>query len=240
MATFVLTPGAYHGAWCWERLTPLLEARGHRVLAPDPLGMGADPTPLEQVTLAGWADQIAGLVAAQDEPVVLVGHSRGGIIISEVAERVPDRVRTLVYLSAILASDGESLGVAVGRFRRDDTPSHRTGVAGEASLALDPGIVADRFYNTTEPAWTARALALLGPEPAVVFDTPLKLSAGRFGRVPRAYIECARDNALPPYLQQAMQGPLPCDPVISLDCDHSPFFSCPEDLADALCEIARG
>src|SRR5882757_7600779 len=108
MATFIFISGAWHAGWCWERVVPLIEAAGHTAIAPDLLGMGADETPLPEVTLAMWGEQIAALIEEQAEPVFLVGHSRGGVVISDVAERVPDRIISLVYLTAIIAADGES------------------------------------------------------------------------------------------------------------------------------------
>jgi pimeloyl-ACP methyl ester carboxylesterase len=87
MARFVLVHGAWHGGWCWERIVPLLGAAGHEVLAPDLPGLGADRTPFAADVLAQWADFVAGLVRGAAEPAVLVGHSRGGLVISEAAER---------------------------------------------------------------------------------------------------------------------------------------------------------
>jgi hypothetical protein len=80
---------------------------------------------------------------------------------------------------------------------------------------------------------------MLVSEPMSVFVTPLRLTAERFGRVPRAYIETVYDNAVPLALQRAMQAALPCNPVVTLDTDHSPFYSAPGALADALDYIAR-
>ena len=87
----------------------LLRGAGHRVDAPDLAGLGTDRTSLADITLATWRDQIAALVDAALEPVVLVGHSRGGIVISEVAEARPDKIARLVYLAAFLLGDGESI-----------------------------------------------------------------------------------------------------------------------------------
>ena len=109
MSTFVLIHGAWHGGWCWDKLTPLLEQAGHRVIAPDLPGLGKDKTPLAEVTLQTWVDYVGQILEGQPEPVILVGHSRGGIIISQVAESHPDKIKTLVYLAAFLLRDGESL-----------------------------------------------------------------------------------------------------------------------------------
>lgn len=72
-----------------------------------------------------------------------------------------------------------------------------------------------------------------------VFATPLQLSEDRFGRVPRAYIECLRDNAVPIALQRAMQADLPCGQVETLDTDHCPFFSAPDLLTGAIDRLTQ-
>lgn len=238
-ATFVLVSGAWHAGWCWERVKPLLEARGHVVLTPDLLGMGEDHTPLAEVTLARWADQIAELIRDQSNQVILVGHSRGGIVISETAERVPERIRSLVYVAAFLLPDGDSLLAAGARARDPEAPpSNHVLPAPDGTAILRTEAIGPTFYNTTEPQWVARAASLVGPEPMRVLTTPLKLTETRFGRVRRAYVEALQDQAVPITLQRLMQEKLPCDPVIALDTDHSPFYSDPQALTAALEQIA--
>jgi hypothetical protein len=86
------------------------------------------------------------------------------------------------------------------------------------------------FYNTSPPELQAKAAEALTPEPMMSFVTPLQLSAERFGRVRRCYVECLQDNAIPIEVQRAMHMSLPCDQVASIDGDHSPFFSRPDEL----------
>jgi pimeloyl-ACP methyl ester carboxylesterase len=177
MAVFVLVHGAWHGAWCWERVLPLLEQRGHRVLAPDLPGMGRDPTPLAAITLDGWARFVADLVGRQAEPVILVGHSRGGVVTSQAADRVPDRVAILVYLAGFMVPSGGSLWSTMQLVPRDRArPSGSGDVRG-----LAPQAVSDTFYNTTGADWVSRAAAPVGPEPMATWVTSLALSEGRFG-----------------------------------------------------------
>lgn len=239
MAIFVLVSGAWHAGWCWERVVPLLEQAGHRALAPDLLGMGSDHAPLEVVTLGLWADQVAALVEAQPEPVILVGHSRGGIVISETAERAPEHIRSLVYLTALLVPSGETM--------LSTTMQDGAGPTGDKFLPAPGGglivraeAVGPMFYNTTEAHWVERATSKLGPEPFAVAMTPLQLTPERFGRVPRAFIECTQDQALTLNLQRRMQAALPCDPVFTLETDHSPFYSDPQALVACLLSIANG
>ena len=113
-ATLILIHGAWHGAWCWQLLTPLLESQGIRVIAPDLPSMGADRAPAGDVTLESWARFVADVVE-REANCVLVGHSRGGAVISRAAELVPDAIRRLVYLSAYLLTDGESVAAEARR-----------------------------------------------------------------------------------------------------------------------------
>lgn len=239
MSTFVLVHGAWHGAWCWERIVPLLEGHGHRVIAPDLPGMGRDRTPLADVTLEGWAHFVADFVRQQEEPVILVGHSRGGIVVSQAAEYVPDRIRTLVYLAAFLVPDGRTLLDTMRRIPpRPESKDSLVFAPDGATSTIAPDAVKRVFYNTTADEWVARAAALSGPEPMVSFTTPLKVADERYGSVDRVYIECTQDRAIAPQLQRIMVAELPCREIITMDTDHSPFYSAPEALAAHLLAIA--
>jgi len=239
MTTFVLIHGAWHGGWCWDLVASELKTRDHRVVAPDLPGLGRDRTPLKDVSLASWADHVANLVRSQGEKVVLVGHSRGGLVISEVAERCPEAISSLVYLAAFLVPNGKTLQdmLALGEPRevaKDAVSMQPDGI----SSVIPIHRVGSIFYNTTSPELQARAANQLTPEPMMSFVTPVQVSNDRFGRVKRAYIECLQDNAIPIELQRTMQAFLPCSPVVTLDSDHSPFYSQPSQLADALVSIA--
>ena len=105
----VLIHGAAHGAWCWEEVVPLLRARGFEVTAPDLPGLGADTTPPKDVTMESYIQRIVEAVGDIGPPVLLVGHSMGGLPISEAAERIPSRISKLIYLTAVLPQSGEKL-----------------------------------------------------------------------------------------------------------------------------------
>jgi pimeloyl-ACP methyl ester carboxylesterase len=239
MATFVLVHGAFHGAWCWVKLVPALAARGHRAVALDLPSQGADETPIARVSLAGNAARIADAIAGEAEPVVLVGHSLGGISISAAAELVPERVALLVYLTAFLPRDGDSIASisASPASRRDAGPSAFVRSADGLSFYPVPERARERFYNRCSDEDVAYALPRLRPQAYSVQREVISLSPERFGRVPRVYIECLADNALSLGLQRDMVAKSPCRTVISLPTDHSPFFSAPELLADMLAKL---
>lgn len=237
MAIYILVAGAWHSSWCWERVVPLLEPHGHVVITPNLAGMDpADRTPLSDVTLEVWAEQIAALVREQSEPVILVGHSRAGLVISEVAERVPERIATLVYLAAFLVPSGETLSSTLARLPREHAPDYLI-VREDGTTIVRPEAVEGSFYHMTDPFWVERARSLLTAEPLAIFATPLRLSASAYGSVKRVYIECTQDKAVPLELQRLMQAALPCAQVYSLETDHSPFYSAPDRLVQYLQRI---
>ena len=225
--TFILVHGAWHGAWCWHKLAPLLEAAGARVIAPDLS---------TQATLESACDVVADHIARNPGSVV-VGHSLGGAMISQVAERSPSSIRRLVYLAAYLLPAGASVAQAA----RADVDSLLTPnmipVERGVSCTLRPAVLRDAFYGSCSDADFEYARQRLTPQPLKPLVTVLDVSERRFGSVPRAYIETARDRAVTLDAQRRMQARHPCAPVHTLDSDHSPFFSQPEPLARILISI---
>ncbi|MCW2350374.1 alpha/beta fold hydrolase [Sphingobium sp. B12D2B] len=240
MARFLFIPGAWHGGSCFERLRAPLERAGHSMLTPDLPGAGGDARAMAQVSLEGWAQFIVGEARRQAEPVILCAHSRGGIIASQAAELAPEAFAALVYISGALIPDGQSLydmigrSMETGRFGAALSPVH-----GGLGLRFDPAAAAEFFYQLCSPEDQRQSAAQLIDEPVRPFSTALRLTAARFGRVPRHYIECAQDRTFPLDVQRAMQAVLPCRSVTTLQSDHSPFISMPETLAGALATIAE-
>lgn len=237
--TFVLVAGAWHGAWCWERLTPLLESAGHRVLTPELSATGNSPGDPAHASLDSWARHIAELTLAQEQPVVLVGHSRGGAVISRAAELARQNLERLVYLSAYLLPAGGSVGAEARADTGSLIPANMVPADTGVTCTLRPEVFRDAFYGDCDAETAAFALSRLAPEPLKPLVSKLKVSPEGFGRVPRAYIECTRDRTISLAAQRRMQAALPCDPVFTLESDHSPFLSHPRELADLLCRVSR-
>ncbi|MGH3672635.1 MAG: alpha/beta fold hydrolase [Pseudonocardiaceae bacterium] len=238
MGTFVLVHGSWHGAWCWERLFPRLQAAGHTVIAVDLPGYGEDHTPVRDITLQAYADKVLAAVDAAEEPVVLVGHSMGGIVISTVAEQRPERIAHLVYLAAFMLPRGviplqfvqttpefyEASRLLPYQIFEPDEGIHRVASDG----------VRDSFLNDANDADVAWVIKRLQHDYLAPLGTPVQVSAQRWGSIPRTYIETLHDQAMPIAAQRKMQQLSPGATVHSLATGHSPLITRPDETADLL------
>lgn len=237
MSYYVLVHGAWHGSWCWEKVVPILKEAGHEVMAPDLPGHGEDETPAVEVTLAAYAERVCDILDEQPEPVVLVGHSMGGIVTSEAAERRPEAIRLLVYLTAYLLPSGRSL-LDVAQTDEETLVLPNSDVNDEKGIiTIRKDVAKDIFYGDCSEEDARKAIERLIPQSLAPFATPVSVSEENFGRVRRAYIECLRDRAIGPTTQRLMYTELPCEKVISMDTSHSPFLSAPEEFVRHLISL---
>lgn len=239
MATFVLVHGSFHGAWCWHKLLPELEALGHRAVALDLPAQGDDETPIADATLDANVARVVEIIEQQSEPVVLVGHSFGGATITATAERVPDRIRLLVYITAFIPRDGESINDITRSPLWPPEEGARAFARSEDGLSVSvaPDAVRERFYHDCSDEDVAGCLERIRPQPFAPRDAPVRTTPERFGRVPRAYIHCADDRSIPLRVQEEIVARMPCEKVVSLATSHSPFLSAPVELAQALSDL---
>lgn len=236
VATFILVHGGGHGGWCWYAVAHELFKAGHRAFAPDLPGMGRDRTPPRDVTLELTARSIADLAERQSERVILVGHSLGGITISEAAECVPQAIGGLVYVTAVLLPNGSAV---MGSLLEDSKlPAGMSLSDCGATLTVDPEHARVRYYNGCAEIDVENALARLQPQPTRPMRERLRLTPGRFGAIPRAYVECLQDNCLALESQRSQQAVLPCYPVFSMQTGHSPFLQAPAELSKHLIAAA--
>ena len=237
MSAYVLVHGAWHGGWCWDKVVPLLNKEGHRVQALDLPGHGKDKAPIREVSLQAYTDTICKILDAQSEPVILVGHSMGGVVITQAAEYRPERIKTLVYLTAYLLRSGESMAQVSQRDTESLLPPNLIFPEDFSYCTVKDETIREAFYGDCSDEDVARAISLIVPQSASPFVAPVNTSEKNFGRIPRDYIECLRDRTISPSEQKKMYTDLPCKSIISMDTSHSPFFSAPEELADHLTSL---
>jgi pimeloyl-ACP methyl ester carboxylesterase len=236
--TVVLVHGAWHGAWCWEPILGRLHAAGVPALAVDLPGHGADRGPFGD--LHGDADRVRQVLDAIDPPVLLVGHSYGGAVITEAGDH--PAVAHLVYLCALTLDAGETCGsaaadeAAAAGITHTGRPDLADGIiAGEDGLvSLDPTVAAACLYNHCDAETVGWAVARLGPHPFVTLEEPPSRVAWR--AKPSTYVVCADDLAVHPDLQRIMAKR--CTNSVEWDSDHSPFLSHPDHLAPFLVSLA--
>jgi pimeloyl-ACP methyl ester carboxylesterase len=244
MARIVLVHGAFAGAWCWEPVLPGLRAAGHAVEAFDLPGSGGDRTPVEEVTLDGYAARTCEVLAS-GPPAVLAGHSMGGMVITQAAARSPEHVASLIYVAAFVPGDGQSLlNLTAYPEAADDQIQANLVLNGNPPVAtLSDEEMRDAVFGCCDDEQAAWGLAHTRGQPGVPFTQPVDLgdpSAEGFTELPRSYIKCLRDRAIPPAMQQRMLSDHGIRRVIEVDTDHSVWLSRTDELVAALDQLAGG
>jgi pimeloyl-ACP methyl ester carboxylesterase len=241
MARFVLVHGAWAGAWIWEPLTERLEKAGHTVSTLDLPGSGDDLTPVEEVTLDAYADRVCAVLGEDPEPAILVGNSMGGVAITQAASRCPERVASLIYLTAFLPWAGQSLKELTELPEgAEDHVQATMVVEGEppvAKLSDEDSKIA--FYLACSEEVAAESIARQRPQPVLPFITPVELGGEEFEQLPRHYVICTQDRAIPPALQRRMVREAGITDVVELDTDHHLQLSATDELAEVLDNWAR-
>lgn len=228
MSTFALIHGGMHGGWCWELLTPLLERRGHRVVAPD---LPID----EEVGARAWADVVADAVGPDaGEDVIVVGHSLGGLAVPVVGSLIP--LRRMVFLCAqvpvpavayadYLATEPEAVTFPFDRVSFGDD--------GQPIVPLD--VANEVFYPDCPEPVARRAFERLRGQSTTVFTEICPID--RWPDVPVSYVYATDDRAVgPSWSVRVARERLGVEPI-AIPGSHSPFYSRPETLAEVLAGV---
>ena len=242
----ILIHGAWQGSWVWDRLIPLLaRLAGIQSTAVDLPGNGTDDASPADVSLELYVDYIGKLLKQLPETVSLVAHSGGGVIASAVAERFPERIGRIAYVAGMMLPDSVSYADIVSGLK-DKHPN----VAGIAPhLIWSPDRLTSRvpvqaalsyFFHDCPSVDAAAAAHRLTPQPESGRAVRPRLSAERFGRVPRLYVEAEADRSIILPCQRRMQALVPGAEVVTLPTGHAPHLAAPNLLADALLPFLAG
>jgi pimeloyl-ACP methyl ester carboxylesterase len=250
-APIVLVHGGAHGAWCWEPLIPYLDGDALAIdLPPKSIRGGPgrleSPPELRTLTVDDFTRSLLEDVdAAGIERFVLVGHSMGGLTISEVARRVPDRVEHLVYVSCMVPPEGRSAIEALPEDLQDMT-RHAVEEArrgGDNPIGgLDEQTIRSMFCNDMDEEQVRFVLDRTGTEAAVVLAERVT-RAGIPPELPKTFVKLLQDQSLPPDRQNVLVENLRAAPggdvdVVTIDAGHDVMISRPKELADVLNPIA--
>lgn len=236
-ATFVLVHGAFHGGWCWRHVANRICATGARVFTPTMTGLGERTHLLtREVGIETFFDDVCGVLVSEElTDVILVGHSFGGAVISGVADRMPDRIRQLVYLDAVIPQNGRS---AISLLP-PETQAIRLRTAQETSGGLTIPLPTETMFDLAPGPgrdWVARRIT---PHPLKAYTDPVHLNAPVGNGRPCAYIRCTNPvypAVVPSYDAIKNQSGWT---VIDIATGHDAMVSAPDALTDLLLSLAN-
>ncbi|KAL1216463.1 Methylesterase 1 [Cardamine amara subsp. amara] len=251
---FVLVHGPCHGAWCWYKALPLLEAKGHRVTAVDLAASGRDMTKsiTDVLTCEQYSEPLTNLMASlpREEKVVLVCHSTGGLPVAIAMEKFPKKVSVAVFVTAFMPDTKHSPAFVVEKFDNSvpreawmDTVFKPYGPDNSGlSLLLGREFMKLVIYELS-PIEDLE-LATLLKRPGSFFINALSkmenFSDEAYGSVPRAYIVVKNDKGIPEEYQRWMIDNFPVNLVVEMEkTDHLPMLSSPKQLCDHILKIAH-
>jgi len=238
MATFLLIHGSWLGAWCWEKVIPIIKENSHEAISIDLPGHGEDRNSILDVNLETYVEKVEEILSFIQDPVILVGHSMAGAIIAQVAERNPERIEHLIFIAAFLPQSGESVfsigqqnpsSEAVKQFTVDPI-ANALSTSTEAMKTFAFNMTDENVFNAIKERFC--------PDPLMPLITPVIVSDQHLGKLAKTYIVCLNDNALDTKLQKQMCDAYHCR-KIELNADHSPFYSNPEALVEAFLQVCK-
>jgi pimeloyl-ACP methyl ester carboxylesterase len=238
MANFLLVHGAWHGAWCWQRVLPGLFQAGHRAHAVTLTGVGERAHLLHKgIDLETHIqDVMAAMNAEEMDDVILVVHSYAGVIGTAIASRVPQRLSHLVYVDAVVPQPGESWSSTHSPATRE---ARLASAAQSEHHAFAPPDASIFGLNVADQAWVNRRQT---PMPAAPYTQTMDFDPQRAALVPRTYVSCvARAFSTIDAIRPRVRDPkfwdgawLPGSQVIDLQTGHDPMISAPDALLDIL------
>jgi pimeloyl-ACP methyl ester carboxylesterase len=233
MATFVLVHGGWVGGFYWKRLTPLLQAAGHAVYAPTLTGIGERVHLLARTTnLDLHIQDVVNVLTYEDlHDVVLVGHSYGGMVITGVLERSPERLAQGIYLDAFVPIDGEAV-FDLATPERVAWTHEQVAASGYGWLIPCPPFATFGLADA-DAAWLA---PLTGPQPLQTFTQPVRLSNPAAAAIPHTFIRCSES---PGFKSQGDRAQATSGwGYYELPATHFAMLTAPQKLAELLIDVA--
>jgi pimeloyl-ACP methyl ester carboxylesterase len=240
--TFVLIHGTWHGGWAWDTVVRELSEQGHRAHAPTLAGHGPGVARLGITHQDCVASVVAYIDQRKLEDVTLVGHSFGGTIVQKVAEQVPNQIRRTVFLDALVLKDNERVfDVLPDAFLATLAPKDGNRPVAEdqeGTMQILPWETwRDNFIQDASEYVARSTWEQLSPEPSQVNLDKLDLKRFYSLTVPRSFIYCRDDKAMPQgYFHPGMSSRLGTFKLLEMDGSHEVMFTRPADLADKIIE----
>lgn len=232
--TIALVHGAFEDAHVWDGVSAKLQADGYRVINVDLPGRPSAPMTPNLVSNDVYRDVVLKAIGGESKPVVLVGHSFGGIAVTNVAEAAPEKIKTAVYLAAYLPQNGESM-LSLAKQDRDSKAGPALQIdEAKGMISVNYAARADLFANGAPEGLRKVLPDLIIDEPLGPIVTPVNVTAARFGQVDKVYIHTEQDQVVSPYLQQKMVEATPVRREFTLNTGHTPFLTDVPGLVSAI------
>lgn len=236
MTTLLLVHGAWCGSWAWDRLVPELELEGIASKVINLPGHGAKSGSMWSVSLADYADAVIDGASSIEGSVIAVGHSMGGLVISEAAAKAPKAFQALTYLAAFLPCDGERLISLSSKDKQSKLNSLIKPRLFKGSTVLDTDGVDAALFNGCSPEEAQQGKSLLQENPMRPSFSRVHLNH-EFELIPKHYIRCTADQSISPEHQQWMAGRYKTKSMQDIDGGHMANYSAPRPVARALAKI---
>jgi len=241
---FVLIHGAWHGGWCWAAVMRQLELDGHRAFALDLPGRGASPLHHSKVTCEVWVESVVRLIEQRDlDNVVLAGHSLGGLTISGVAVKIPERIKRVIYVSAVVPPEDMTLmDDFVANMMTPETTAAMQEVDGGLSNVMEANYFRRYFMQDASRDLQDFVLAALAPEAAGPTREIAPMKQFHKLDLPTSYVICEDDLVAgdPKKWHPGQSSRLRNPTTRSIKAGHELMFTRPIECAQALVELARG
>lgn len=237
--TYVLVHGAWQAPYVWDAVRSDLEKKGNNVMVVELPGHGKDQTPTYQLSLDVYANNVISAILKAEGKVILVGHSMGGMVVTQVAEKIPSKISKVVYIGAFLPATGQALTDLA--YSDPDSKLGPLLIPSEDKLTLDvrQDSLTDLFIGDGAQKEKDLVIANYRPEPAIPFTNTVSLSTSNFGSVEKVYIKTLQDIVISPGLQDRMIAVAGIKTVYSVNTSHSPFLSQPKAVSDLLLKIGE-
>lgn len=233
---YILLHGAWHASWCWKYVTPLLQEKGHTVIEHDFLGHGKNHYDFNNINLKKYVNELINLISTQTLPVILVAHSFAGVVASQVAEIIPAKIQKIIYIAAFIPENKSSLFLEAKHSKLSLDQLLTLDVEKNYMMCnlSDPLMIKKTFYNKCADHDFNFALKNLQIEPLLPMGQTIKISEQNFGQVNKLYLACLEDFGIDIDNQLRMANNAKIKNIIKLASDHSPFFSMPNELVQAI------
>ncbi|XP_074274484.1 methylesterase 17-like [Silene latifolia] len=233
---FILVHGAAHGAWCWYRIRCLLECTGHKVTCPDLRGSGIDTTdPTTITTFDEYNQPLDDILSAlpEDEKVILVGHSAGGVSLTAAIHNYPHKLLAAVFVGAAMYRNGFDIPQSVETNMMADLSNYE-----DKSLIQGEG-QAETLYQLSPLEDRALAAMLIRPFPSKAIRSARFPAGKETDKVTRVYIRTLHDRYYSQEAQDDMIQKWPPSDVYEIDSDHFAMFSNPYEFFGLLLKVAN-